>query len=203
MPNSNSCSEENNLYADIEYCRGKASKPGLKNHVLGIRKSDITTFPKPQKDSAEAIDGYAVITESFVLASEAGFFKTELVPKKSSLQCQSQGNWPSKSFTNTANTVMAGSAEEASGYASALINDDVIFLVPTPEGPYRLIGSPDDVVDVQVDQNTGATTGDDNQTGINLVLEGQDTVAPFYYGDIKLLAGTILNGKTGEVKSNP
>ena len=195
------CTTEKNLYADIEFCRGKATKPGLKNHVLAIRKADIATFPAVQKDSATDIKGYAVIKESFVLAESAGFFRTQLVPKKNSVTGTSTSEWPNKAFDNVATVTMAGTDEEVSGVASALNNDDCIFLVPTHDGPYRLIGDENEVVDVAVNQETGEKSGDNNQTQLTLTCSDQDTLAPFYYGDIKLLDGTILNGETGAVKT--
>lgn len=198
MPNpTNPCTQDANLYADIQFCRGKASKPGTKPHILAIRKSDIQLFPKPQGSDAASIDGYAVIADNFSLATGAGWHKTELVPKLNSIGGESQGEWPAKSFQNTCVATMGGSGEEATGYASSLNNDDMVFLVPTKEGGYRLIGNADEHVDVAVSQQSGQAPGDQNQTQLTLTVN-DDFLPPYYHGSIKLLGGSTISGETGE-----
>ena len=64
---SRECRQDVDIYADIDFCRGKASKPGIKPFILAIRKSHITSFPKPGGSAASSMDEFAIITESFTL----------------------------------------------------------------------------------------------------------------------------------------
>ncbi len=197
---SRECRQDVDIYADIDFCRGKASKPGIKPFILAIRKSHITSFPKPGGSAASSMDEFAIITESFTLESGSGFHRTELVPKLNSIGGESQGEWPAKSFQNTCVATMGGSGKEATGYASSLNNDDMIFLVPTKDRGFRLIGNADDHVDVAVSQQSGQAPGDQNQTQLTLTVT-DDFLPPFYHGNIKLIDGTTISGETGEVIS--
>lgn len=174
------------IYEDIEFCRGNATKPGVKPYILGIKKSNIVTFPKPAGVNAQNLDGVAVISENFTLATGAGWHKTELVPNVNSIGGESQGEWPSKSFLNTVVATMAGSGARASGYASLLNNDDMVFLVPTRKGGFRLLGCEDEHVDVAVSQQSGQANGDQNQTQLTLTVT-DDFLSPYYTGTIKLI----------------
>lgn len=184
-PVTNICTEVD-LYADIEYCRGNATKPGVKPYILGIKKSNITTFPKPKGTAAANIEGVDVISDNFVLKTGTGWHRTELVPNVNSIGGESQGEWPSKSFLNTVVATMAGSGAKATGYATLLNNDDMIFLVPTRKGGFRLLGCEDEHVDVAVSQQSGQANGDQNQTQLTLTVT-DDFLPPYYIGTIAML----------------
>lgn len=186
-PVTNICTEVD-LYADIEYCRGNATKPGVKPYILAIKKSNITTFPKPKGTAAANVEGVDVISDPFVLKTGAGWHRTELVPNVNSIGGESQGEWPSKSFLNTVVATMAGSGAKATGYATLLNNDDMIFLVPTRKGGFRLLGCEDEHVDVAVSQQSGQANGDQNQTQLTLTVT-DDFLPPYYIGAISMLGG--------------
>lgn len=186
-PVTNICTEVD-LYADIEFCRGNATRPGVKPYILGIKKSNITTFPKPQGTDAAGVDTVAVIKDNFVLKTGTGWHRTELVPNVNSIGGESQGEWPSKSFLNTVVATMAGSGAKATGYASLLNNDDMVFLVPTRKGGFRLLGCEDEHVDVAVSQQSGQANGDQNQTQLTLTVT-DDFLPPYYTGTISMLGG--------------
>lgn len=176
------------IYEDIEFCRGNATKPGVKPYILGIKKSNIVTFPKPGGIDVPSIDKVDIIVENFVLKTGTGWHKTELVPNVNSIGGESQGEWPSKSFLNTVVATMAGSGAKASGYASLLNNDDMVFLVPTRKGGFRLLGCEDEHVDVAVSQQSGQANGDQNQTQLTLTVN-DDFLPPYYLGTIQMLGG--------------
>lgn len=186
-PVTNICTDVD-LYADIEFCRGNATKPGVKPYILGIKKSNITTFPKPRGTAAANLEGVAVISDNFVLKTGTGWHRTELVPNVNSIGGESQGEWPSKSFLNTVVATMAGSGAKATGYASLLNNDDMVFLVPTRKGGFRLLGCEDEHVDVAVSQQSGQANGDQNQTQLTLTVT-DDFLPPYYIGTIAMLGG--------------
>lgn len=186
-PVTNICTDVD-LYADIEFCRGNATRPGVKPYILGIKKSNITTFPKPRGTAAANLEGVAVISENFVLKTGTGWHRTELVPNVNSIGGESQGEWPSKSFLNTVVATMAGSGAKATGYASLLNNDDMIFLVPTRKGGFRLLGCEEEHVDVAVSQQSGQANGDQNQTQLTLTVT-DDVLPPYYIGTIAMLGG--------------
>lgn len=186
-PVTNICTEVD-LYADIEYCRGNATKPGVKPYILAIKKSNIISFPKPKGTSAAAVDTVAVISDNFGLKTGAGWHRTELVPNVNSIGGESQGEWPNTSFQNTVVATMAGSGAKATGYATLLNKDDMVFLVPTRKGGFRLLGCEDEHVAVAVSQQSGQAPGDQNQTQLTLTVT-DDFLPPYYTGTIAMLGG--------------
>ena len=65
---SNICTDQESIYSDIDFCQGKKSLPGIRNHVFGISKRDIVTWPKIDRSTKVSLAEVPVYKGDFVLA---------------------------------------------------------------------------------------------------------------------------------------
>ena len=52
---ANICTDQETLYADIDFCQGKKSLPGIRSYVYGASKRDIVTWPKIDRSTKETL----------------------------------------------------------------------------------------------------------------------------------------------------
>lgn len=190
------CSDDAALYEDVEFCLGDKSLPGTRNHAYYIPRRDIVTFPRPSASPA-SLAAVAVITSSFVLASDKKWLRIDLVPNESEPTAEGQGSYGSKTILNKITLVLPGTGKKATGLISQLNNDDVVFLVPMADGKCRLFGSPNYQTEIQVSQAFGKAATDANTTTVE-VSATDEYAAPFYEGEIETAYGTY-DGATDEL----
>lgn len=184
---------EVDIYDDIKACAGEVNLPGVRPFFFYIKKSNITGWPTLPAPSAQGtkMEDVAVFSGSFTLASSVNWNKVDMVPDSATFGCESQGNWGSKTFNNTATLVIPGTKEEATGLISLLNNDDVVFLVPGRDGKCRFIGAEEFSVVANMKEEQGAAAASDSaQTTIELSCTSP-VALPFYPGNIVTADGTI------------
>lgn len=186
------CNDVSTIYDDVPFCLGQKSVPGLKRYVFIASKRDIVKWPKwPDINSAKSLEELAVLDGNFTLAADKVWIKVELAPKENEFVSESQGTWPNKTFKNTANLVAPGTEQKVTGFVNAILNDEIVSLVPQANGRCRCIGNETWSPDLNVGQNTGKAETDASQTPIT--IEGIDFVsAPFYDGEILTSDGVYM-----------
>lgn len=194
---ANICTDQETLYADIDFCQGKKSLPGIRSYVYGASKRDIVTWPKIDRSTKETLDTINVYEGDFVMAADKKWHKIALVPNEGQLQIESQGTFGSKTFKVTATMNMPGTEEEVSGYIAEANNDEMVYLVPQRNGKFRVVGSEAFSSELSLAQDTGKAATDSNMTTVT--AEATDEYpAPFYVGKIETEAGDI-NAADGTV----
>lgn len=133
------CNTADSIYGDICFAPGKKSLPGVRNHVYGIAKRDIVSWPTIGAEAPKALADVAKYTGDFVLASDKKWHKVGLIPNESELQVESQGSWGSKTFKVTGTAVVPGTEEEVSGYIAQANNDEMVYLFIQRNGKARLV----------------------------------------------------------------
>ena len=173
-------------YESLRYCQGTKIIPGVRDHVYAIAKRDIVTWPTLPAVATESVDLAKLATYSgaFVLASDKKWQRIDLSLNKGNIECETQGDRPSRTFLNKITLSYPGCTAQAVGFCRMAVDDDMVFLVPQRDGKYRVLGNEM----FQTDVKPKVTTGEGTTTagGTEIAVEVTDICpAPFYGGVIE------------------
>lgn len=181
---------ENLNYQSLKWPSGKNQLPGIKPKVFYIAKRDIVVFPKLAETFSEAMGELVTYLDSFQLAAGAYWKEISTLVDKSPLDGKGQGSKPSKTFLNQLVIAHEGVEEDASAFAMQANNDDFVYLVPTKNGKYRVIGNDMFQTDTAVEQKLGAEPT--SEMGTMLTITCTDIAPGLYYvGEIVTEDGII------------
>lgn len=192
-----SCTDKS-LYESLQFCQGQKVIPGIRNHVFAIAKRDIVKWPELPDVSTESVDlaKLGTYTGDFTLVAEKKWLKIDLAMNKGNIECETQGDRPSRTFLNKLTASYPGTSAQATGFCRLAIDDDMVFLVPQRDGQYRVLGNEMFETDVKPALSTGE--GIDTAGGTNIEINVTDICpAPFYTGKIETAEGNI-SGATGK-----
>ena len=119
MP-TNNCSA---LQKSLSWCQGTPELPGIKRRLYYIAKSLIAQWPTLPKD-AQGRPTAAVYQGSFVLVANATWKYIDILPDKSQVTSEAQGEVPSQTQLNKLTAVHPAVGEEASAASAYLNNND-------------------------------------------------------------------------------
>ena len=195
------CSSEKTLLQDVKFCQGKKSLPGTKKRVYIADIRDIVGFPeKPDRSgSGFTLEQVPVLSGNFTMATDKFFAQVDIINNNGKITVEAQGTFGSKTFKNTYTGNAPGTEEEVTGLIAELLNAEVIAVVPTRTGKFRVIGSEEFPAEVNPSQDTGQAPTDSNQTVLEISAD-DELPAPFFTGTLPISGGT-LNCATGEVTS--
>lgn len=195
------CSSEKTLLQDVKFCQGKKSLPGTKKRVYLADIRDIVGFPvKPDRSGTGFTLGQVpVLSGNFTMATDKFFAQVDIINNNGKIAVEAQGTFGSKTFKNTYTGNAPGTEEEVTGLIAELLNAEVIAVVPTRTGKFRVIGSEEFPAEVNPSQDTGQAPTDSNQTVLEISAD-DELPAPFFTGTLPISGGT-LNCATGEVTS--
>ena len=195
------CSSEKTLLQDVKFCQGKKSLPGTKKRVYLADIRDIVGFPeKPDRSgSGFTLVQVPVLSGNFTMATDKFFAQVDIINNNGKITVEAQGTFGSKTFKNTYTGNAPGTEEEVTGLIAELLNAEVIAVVPTRTGKFRVIGSEEFPAEVNPSQDTGQAPTDSNQTVLEISAD-DELPAPFFTGTLPISGGT-LNCATGEVTS--
>ena len=195
------CSNEKTLLQDVKFCQGKKSLPGTKKRVYLADIRDIVGFPtKPNRDAEGfSLDKVPVLTGAFTMAQGKYFAQVDIINNNGSIKVEAQGTFGSKTFKCTYTGNAPGTEEEVSGLIAELLNAEIIAVVPTRSGKFRVIGSEEFPAEINPSQDTGQAPTDTNQTTLEIAAD-DELPAPFFTGTLPISEGS-LNCATGAVAS--
>lgn len=193
------CSSEKTLLQDVKYCQGKKSLPGTKKRVYIADIRDIVGFPTKPNRSAEgfSLDKVPVLTGAFTMAQGKYFAQVDIINNNGSIKVEAQGTFGSKTFKCTYTGNAPGTEEEVSGLIAELLNAEIVAVVPTRSGKFRVIGSEEFPAEINPSQDTGQAPTDTNQTVLEIAAD-DELPAPFFTGTLPISEGS-LNCATGAV----
>lgn len=191
------CSNTNDLYANVEFCPGEATMPGMRPYFFFQKKNNIVTWPKAPMNDAKTLEENAVYDGDFVLAADQKWHKVDLIPNENEPSTERTGAYGSYHFNNKATLVLPGVGKKQTGLINEIVNDDVVILLPQRDGSFRVFGNPYFNMDVNPSQGWGKATTDTNGTTLEITDENK-SAAPFYEGKIEAEDGNY-SGKTGEL----
>ena len=173
----------------LAWCQGKPELPGVKRRIYYISKYDIVGWPSLSHDTNGRLKT-AKYTGEFTLRADAKWHYIDIIPDKSQLTSESQGEYPSQTQLNKLVAVHPGVDADASAAAAYLNNNDNVFIVEDMRGLRRVVGSEKWLTKTTVAQDLGQGATGTASTTIN-VEATDECPAPFYIGDIVTEDGTI------------
>ena len=173
----------------LGWCQGTPELPGVKRRIYFIAKSFIVGFPQLPRDELGRSTS-AVLVGDFVLMADATWKYIDILPDKSQLTSEAQGELPSQTQLNKLVAVHPGVGKEASAAAAYINNTDNVFVVEDMKGNYRVLGNDKWTTKATVAQDLGQGATGTTSTTIN--VEATDEVpAPFYVGKLDTEDGEI------------
>lgn len=177
------------LQKSLGWCQGTPELPGVRRRIYYTSKADIAQWPTLPRDENGRVTA-ATYTGSFTLKADAKWKYIDILPEKSQLTSEAQGELPSQTQLNKLTAVHPGVGAEASAAAAYLNNNDNVFLVEDMKGKYRVVGSEAWTAKTTVAQDLGQ--GATGTTSTTISVEATDECpAPFYEGTITTEEGDI------------
>ena len=184
MPN---CSP---LQKSLAWCMGTPELPGIRKRIYYISKDQIAEWPTYIRDYYNRRAKKAAYSGDFVLVADAKWKYIDIIPEKSQLTSEPQGELPSQTQLNKLVAVFPGVSPEASAAACYLNNSDNVFLVEDMKGFFRVVGCRKWFTKTTVSQDNGQGPTGNTSTTIN--VEAPDEVpSPFYMGIIETEDGDV------------
>ena len=177
------------IQKSLAWCQGTPELPGVKRRIYYLAKSAIVAFPTLPRDNNGRVTS-AVLDGSFTLVADQKWKYIDILPDKSQLTSEAQGELPSQTQLNKLTAVHPGVGADASAAAAYINNSDNVFIVEDMKGNYRVLGNDKWSTKSTVAQDLGQGATGTTSTTIN--VEATDEVpAPFYKGTIETEDGDI------------
>lgn len=177
------------IQKSLAWCQGTPELPGVKRRIYYIAKSAIVQYPTLPRDE-NGRPTAAVLTGSFTLLTEQKWKYIDILPEKSQLTSEAQGELPSQTQLNKLTAVHPGVSSDASAAAAYINNSDNVFIVEDMKGNFRVLGNDKWQTKSTVAQDLGQ--GATGTTSTTISVEATDEVpAPFYVGTIDTEDGEI------------
>jgi hypothetical protein len=129
-----------NLQKSLAWCQGTPELPGVRRRIYYISKGQIVKWPTLPRD-AKGRPTSAVLSGDFELKADAKWQYIDILPDKSQLTSEAQGELPSQTQLNKLTAVHPGVGEEASAAAAYINNNDNVFVVQDMKDKYRVVGA--------------------------------------------------------------
>ena len=174
------------IQKSLGWCQGTPELPGVKRRIYFLAKSFILGFPQLPLGRATS----AILTGEYTLAADAKWKYIDILPDKSQLTSEAQGELPSQTQLNKLVAVHPGVGAEATAAAAYINNTDNVFVVEDMKGNFRVLGNDKWQTKATVAQDLGQGATGTTSTTIN--VEATDEVpAPFYVGTLETEDGDI------------
>ena len=178
-----------NIQQSLGWCQGTPELPGVKRRVYYLAKSEIVEWPALSRDANGRITS-AQYSGSFTLKADSKWKYIDILPDKSQLTSEPQGELPSQTQLNKLVAVHPGVGLRASAAAAYINNYDNVFLVEDMKGFFRVVGCDKWQTKSTVNQDLGQ--GPTGSTSTTISVEATDECpAPFYFGMIETEDGDI------------
>ena len=178
-----------NIQQSLGWCQGTPELPGVKRRVYYLAKSEIVEWPALSRDANGRITS-AQYSGSFTLKADSKWKYIDILPDKSQLTSEPQGELPSQTQLNKLVAVHPGVGLRASAAAAYINNYDNVFIVEDMKGFFRVVGCDKWQTKSTVNQDLGQ--GPTGSTSTTISVEATDECpAPFYFGMIETEDGDI------------
>lgn len=178
------------IQKSLAWCQGTPEYAGVRRRVYYLAKSEIAAWPTLERDANGVRATSAKYKGDFTLKADAKWKFIDILPDKSQLTSEPQGELPSQTQLNKLVAVHPGVGAEASAAAAYLNNSDNVFIVQDMSDNYRVVGCDKWLTKTTVSQDNGQGASGTTSTTIN--VEASDEVpAPFYDGVIETEDGDI------------
>lgn len=177
------------LQRSLGWCQGTPELPGIKRRVYYISKSLLVKYPQLPHDERGRVTS-SVLQGDFVTAADAQWKYIDILPDKSQLTSEAQGEVPSQTQLNKLVAVHPAVGEDATAAAAYVNNDDCVFVVEDMKGNFRVLGNDKWTTKATVAQDNGQGATGTTSTTINVEVT-DEIPAPFYKGKLDTEEGEI------------
>ena len=186
----------NNIQQSLAWCQGTPELPGIRRRAYYTSKGNIVKWPKLKHYTNGRLVS-AILNGSFELLAEQKWKYIDILPDKSQLTSDPQGEVPSQTQLNKLTLVHPAVGEEASAAAAYINNNDIVFVVQDMKGNWRVVGSEKWPTKATVAQDLGQ--GATGTTSTTITAEATDECpAPFYKGTLETEDGSIVSDITDD-----
>lgn len=180
----------NNIQQSLAWCQGTPELPGIRRRAYYTSKGNIVKWPKLKHYTNGRLVS-AILNGSFELLAEQKWKYIDILPDKSQLTSDPQGEVPSQTQLNKLTLVHPAVGEEASAAAAYINNNDIVIVVQDMKGNWRVVGSEHWPTKATVAQDLGQ--GATGTTSTTITAEATDECpAPFYKGTLDTEDGNIV-----------
>lgn len=167
------------IQKSLAWCQGKPQYTGMRRRLYFTARTNILVWPTLPKDGMGRPMS-AVYDGEFVLAADKEWLYMDILPDKSQLTSEAQGEYPAQTQLNKLVAVHPGVEADAAAAAAWFNNNETVFMVEDLNGNVRVVGNKDYPIKVTVAQDMGqGITGSASTT---ITVEASDDVpAPFYH----------------------
>ena len=177
------------IQKSLGWCQGTPELPGVKRRIYYSEKSNIVAFPQLPRDELGRPTS-SILQGDFALLADMKWLYIDILPDKSQLTSEAQGELPSQTQLNKLTAVHPGVGADASAAAAYINNTDNVFLVEDMKGNFRVLGNDKWQTKATVAQDLGQ--GATGTTSTTISVEATDEVpAPFYVGTLETEDGDI------------
>lgn len=187
------------LQKSLAWCQGKPQYAGIRRRLYFIPRNDIVGWPQLQRDENNGITAASyVFDDSFVLHAGAVWRYIDILPEKSQLTSEPQGEYPNQTQLNKLVALHPGIGQEAAQAAALLNGSECVFAVEDMGGSCRIVGSDYYQIKttVSMDHGQGVTAS----AGTTITVETTDECpAPRYQGVILTEDGEVYYGTVSSI----
>ena len=177
------------IQKSLAWAMGTPELPGVRRRIYFTSKNNILAWPKLPHDDIGRCTG-STYAGSFTMREEAKWKYIDILPDKSQLTSEAQGELPSQTQLNKLVALHPSVGEEATAAAAYLNNNDNVFVVEDMKGKFRVVGSDKWTTKTTVSQDLGQ--GATGTCGTTINAEAADECpAPFYTGTLATDDGEI------------
>ena len=198
MPNCN------NLQQSLAWCQGKPQYAGIRRRLYFIPRNDILEWPQLERDNGGNITVASYgFDDSFVLRAGAVWNYIDILPEKSQLTSEPQGDYPNQTQLNKLVALHPGIGQEAAQVAAMLSGSECIFAVEDMSGRCRIVGA--DFYQIKTTVSMDHGQGVAASAGTTVTVDTTDVCpAPRYQGiilteDGEVYYGTVPDTISGEI----
>lgn len=184
------------LQRSVDWCEGRPEYAGIRARLYYTAANNIVSWPQYELDDLDRPVS-SVLIGDFELKEGAFFYHIDVVPERSQVTSDSQGESYSQSSLNKGTFVHPGIDEAASMLAAYCHNSKNVYIFEDVDGRAHVIGNENFPVKSMVSQDFGQ--GPTGQTSTTITVEATDKVPnPRYVGKIITEEGEIqFKKKTG------
>lgn len=177
------------IQKSLTWCQGTPEYAGIRMRIYYLANDQILVRPQlPHDENGRAIG--AVLVGDFTLAADAKWKHIDILPDKSQLTSEAQGEYPSQTQLNKLTAVHPGVGEEATAAAAYINNSNNTYVVQDIKGNFRVLGNDRWQAKGTVSQDLGQGAAGTASTTINVEVT-DETPAPFFTGTLETEEGDI------------
>lgn len=177
---------------NLDFKNGSVNPSGIVPIAYRIRRDYISAFPTivDTPDEETTVAQYASYAGDFVLVAAKKWEKIYSTQGKGKVFFEPVGETDSRMYMNKGTLSFPDLTDEARAYAKDAANGDYVYIIPTPNKRYHLLGSPDYRVTSSISGDSGDAPG--SAKGLTIALECPDvTPLPRYAGALILSDGEL------------